>query len=168
MLQGCRRVRVADVSMAPRGAGHMDVRNVRRHSGRAARQTAIPALPRGTRPLGALQQPLSAAAFRDVGDMTAATARLVRAMATRRSLPVDQAGTRVTACETQSLARAARARHQAADIAAGASSRGARLDGWAPLPGALASRFGRQAGAVDPSVTAQALRATRLRFTPPA
>ena len=84
-------------------------------------------------------------------------------MATRRSLPVDQAGTRVTACEAQSQAR-----QQAADIAAGASSRGARLDGWAPLPGALASRFGRQAGAVDPSVTAQALRATRLRFTPPA
>ena len=159
------------------------------HAVTSAAQTAVPALSQGTDPVAAMQQALSAPAANDTAtSMKDATASLAKAMVTgddaqvadarehvaqamakSQNIPIDQARSRVSAYETQYHDKVAEAKQKAADaadVAAKAVSRGALLGSLALVLGALASWFGGKAGTVDPTVTAQFLRTTRMRATP--
>ena len=154
----------------------------------SAAQTAVPALSQGTDPAGAMQQALSAPAANDPGNMKDAATSLVKAMVTgddaqvadarekvaqalakQQSIPVDQARARVSTYETQAREKAAQAKQKAeesADVAARTVSRGALLGSFALILGAIAAWFGGKAGTVDPTVTAEFFRSTRVRSTP--
>ena len=147
------------------------------HAVGTAAQTAVPALSQGTDPVGALQQALSAPPSNDPANMKDATTSLAKAMVTgddaqvaeQQHIPVDQARARVASTEQQFRDKAAQAKQQAAeaaDTAAKGVSRGALLGSLALILGAVASWFGGKAGTVDPTVTAQFFRTTRIRNTP--
>ena len=153
------------------------------HAVSSAAQTAVPALTQGTDPVGAMQQALSSPA-NDPADMKAATTSLAKAlvsgddaqvadarekvaqaMSKQQNIPIDQARARVSAYETQVRDKAAQAKQQAAeaaDTAAKSVSRGALLGSLALILGAIAAWFGGKAGTVDPTVTAQFIRNTRV------
>ncbi len=153
------------------------------HAVSSVAQTAVPALTQGTDPVGAMQQALSSPA-NDPADMKAATASLAKAlvsgddaqvadarekvaqaMSKQQNIPIDQARARVSAYETQVRDKAAQAKQQAAeaaDTAAKSVSRGALLGSLALILGAIAAWFGGKAGTVDPTVTAQFIRKTRV------
>ena len=157
------------------------------HAVGTAAQTAVPALSQGTDPVGAMQQALSAPAANEPGNFKDATAALAKAMvsgddaqvadarekvaqalAKQQNIPVDQARARVSAYETQFRDKAAQAKQkaeEAADVAAKTVSRGALLGSLALILGAVAAWFGGKAGTVDPTVTAEFFRATRVRST---
>ena len=156
------------------------------HAVGTAAQTAVPALSQGTDPVGAMQQALSAPAANDTAaamkDATTSLAKamvsgddaqiadarekVAQAMAKQQNIPIDQARARVSAYETQFRDKAAQAKQQAeqaADVAAKTVSRGALLGSLALILGAIAAWFGGKAGTVDPTVTAEFFRATRVR-----
>ena len=157
------------------------------HAVGTAAQTAVPALSQGTDPVGAMQQALSTPAANDPGNFKDATAALAKAMvsgddaqvadarekvaqalAKQQNIPVDQARARVSSYETQFRDKAAQAKQkaeEAADVAAKTVSRGALLGSLALILGAVAAWFGGKAGTVDPTVTAEFFRATRVRST---
>ncbi len=158
------------------------------HAVGTAAQTAVPALSQGTDPVGAMQQALSAPAANDsaaaMKDATTSLAKamvsgddaqiadarekVAQAMAKQQNIPIDQARARVSSYETQFRDKAAQAKQQAeqaADVAAKTVSRGALLGSLALILGAIAAWFGGKAGTVDPTVTAEFFRATRVSST---
>jgi hypothetical protein len=149
-----------------------------------AAQAVAPSLSQGADPFGSIEQSLRGAsggndpaALRDsaVTAMRAlvtgnpqqaqdARERAAQALAKAQNIPVEQARTQVQGYEQQyrqTVDNAKRQATEAADAAAKAVSRGALLGAISLILGALAGWFGGRMGAVDPTLTAGALRPTR-------
>lgn len=157
------------------------------HSVATAAQTAAPALTQSADPFASIEQGVQGTTGNDPAALKAATVSSMRALVTgdeaqaadareraaqalskSQSISVEEARTRVASYEKQYRDRVASAKQQAAetaDTAAKAVSRGALWGSFALVLGALASWFGGRAGTVDPTVTAQFLRATRVTRT---
>jgi hypothetical protein len=145
-------------------------------------QAAAPTLSQSADPFSSVEQSLRSAtggndpaALRDAataalraaftGDQSRAEEardRAAQAIARAQNIPLEEARTQVQQYDQQYRAAVDQARQraaEAADMAASAASRGALFAAIALLLGAIAGWFGGRAGAVDPTMTSQFLRA---------
>lgn len=148
--------------------------------GRAAVQTAAPALAGGTDPFSAIERQmretgndpaqlrdaavasLRAALTGDPAQQQQARDRAADALARAQNISPDEARQRIAQYEQQYRQAVGQAR-QTADTAATGISIGALLGALALVLGAVAGWFGGRAGAVDPTITSTLLASERRR-----